>query len=328
MSIDKKNLYKKTIKVMKMKFIIFLWFFSSGIIFGQNAETDKLNEGFSADQVFDKIKEYILNDNSDALWKLYEGPDTLSKDTFEGLFLKTTNNNKKMTFEEFSKLIDEIYSFIQENKIENFNFGSELEQGILVSKNINISSGTSSVSKKIRKCAALTPQYFNLYFDESFPLSSAISETKYNICVEIEKKDTLGFRIISFNTETNYLAKIFDLFEYIKNNFLNAEDCYIRVNVLKPKQRISYSFFGQASKEDIEIINKLKILNHEENPIALNVDELYLFSISKLNHPQYIGLIFSENNNKLLVVADGKYGLFEIENIELLRTYIENSRKR
>ena len=303
-------------------------------------EKAKLNEEkFSENRVFEKIKEYILSNNSNALWELYEGKDKDVSNVFDMFFDKKTTINKKttekITFEEFSELIEEIYTFTQENNIKNFNFknffdlNSGKSTGSSMGMSINISSGVvSSVTERIKKCAALTPLHFNVFSDEKFPLPSRISEMEYNVCVEIEKKDTLGFRITTIYTKTNYLGKDFDLFERVKNNFANTKDCIISVSVLKPKQRISYSFLGQASKKDIEIINKLKILNHKENTKPLDVDELYVYVIRNSSQSKYIALVFSEINNKTLIIVDEKYGLFEIENIKPLGAYIEKLRKR
>ena len=304
---------------MKTKFIIFFCFFSSSIIFGQNAENSKLNKDFfTTEQAFDKIKEYILNNNSNALWELYKDTDVPPKNMFAEFLGKKTTDNRKMTFEEFTALIKEIYTFTQENNIKNFNFGNLLDQNSVMSTRVSISSGVHSSTETIKKCAALTPLYFNVSSVENFPSVSTISETKYNVYVEIEKKDTIGFRITSIYTETNYLEKDFDLFEYIKNNFANTEDYIIDIMAFKPKQRMSYSFIRQASKKDIEIINKLKILNYEESYKTLKVSELYSYCIMNSNQSKYAALIFSEINNIVLIVVDGKYGLFQIDNIKLL----------
>ena len=312
---------------MKTKFIIFFCFFSN-IIFGQNIDNVKSNEELSTEKAFDKIKEYILDNNSNALWELYKDTDIPSGSAFDNFFGKRTTNNKKMTFEEFSKLIEEIYIFVQENKIEKFNFGNFFDGNSTRSTNVSISSGVAVRTEKIRRCATLTPKYFNLLSDENFPLASNISDTKYNVCVEIEKKDTLDFRITSIYTETNYLEKDFDLFEYVKNNFANAENYFVSVKVFKPKQRITYSSLESALKKDIEIINKIKILHREENIKSLDVNELYFYGITTINQSKYVVLIFSEIDNKVLIVTDGKYGLFEINNIKPLRTYTDNLRKR
>ena len=287
-------------------------------------EKAKLKEEIlSKNRVLERIKEYIFSNNSNALWKLCDVNDgyvSFSKtdvsnssnvDLFNRLMNEdntqvsrpadTTSDKKKMTFEEFSALIENIYTFTQENNIEEFEFKESIHNKTLIG---NVNNETSS--------GVLKPM-FNIS-ESVFPSAMGCS-----VEVQIEKKDTSGFRLRSISMKTDYLEKDFDLSEYIKDNFVNIEDC--KVEVFMSNQQGTYSFKGPALKEDIKIIDELKILKRKEEKKSLKVNELYFYDI--INHKgKYVRLIFSENNRDVLVFVEGKSQLYEVDKIKILKTYL------
>ena len=283
-----------------------LWTLRSKPEWKELVEKTKLNEEkFSQNRVFEKIKEHILCNNSNALWELYEDTEVSFKNISDEFSIDETTGNKKMIFEEFSALIEEIYTFTQENGIKDFEFQFQRIENVL-----------NSYRTTRQSFAVLTPDVS----EGIFPFTM-----RYSVHVEIKKESNLPFRISNIYTKFNYLEKDFNLFEYVKNNFANTEDCTLNVEIFKLNQQGNYSFVGQTSKKDIEIINKLKISKHKKERKPMKVNELYIYDIINNSNKKYVRLISSNTNNEVLIFVEEKSQLFEIDNIKPLKAHIKKN---